>query len=338
MRFLTTWFITRKGVYCPTLMGLSLLLSGCNSALLDPQGSIGLAQKDLIITATWLMLLVVVPVFVMIVAFAWRYRANNHKATYAPEWAHSSAIEVVVWSVPIAIIATLAVITWRSSHALDPRQPIITSPPQATLNIEVVALDWKWLFIYPDYGVASVNELAFPVNTPVRFHLTSQSVMNSFFMPQLGSQLYAMGGMQNVLHLVADRPGRYPGMSANYSGNGFSGMKFTAVVDDQAGFEAWLEQAKLAPEALNWAQYTHLSTPSQNHPVTHYGAVSPQLYQAILRQYMNMEDKPHELKGQTPPQFATSSDFGFVAQRPSRSLIQPLRPPSPPSSRTQKDF
>ena len=306
------------------LLGLCLLLSGCRTAVLDSKGAIGLAQKDLILTATWLMLLVVVPVFIMIAAFSWRYRARNQQATYAPNWAHNNAIEAVVWGIPIAIIAVLAVVTWRSSHALDPRQPLINPTDQAVINVEVVSLDWKWLFIYPDYGVASVNELAFPVHTPVRFHITSQSVMNSFFIPQLGSQLYAMGGMQNVLHLVANEPGHYLGMSANYSGNGFSGMKFTAIVADQAGFDTWIQQAKAAPAVLNWAQYQALSMASQNHPVTHYGQVSPRLYQAILRQYMYMADQSHEDSAQEGSPFATSSDFDFAAKRPNRTLIQPL--------------
>lgn len=301
-------------------------LSGCSSALMNPKGPIGMAQRDLIITATWLMLIVVIPVFIMIVSFSWRYRASNKRATYAPNWAHSNAIEAVVWLVPIVIIAILGTITWRSTHELDPRRPIISADARKTINVQVIALDWKWLFIYPDYGVASVNELALPVNTPVRFDITSNSVMNSFFIPQLGSQLYSMGGMQNTLHLIAAETGRYPGLSANYSGNGFSGMKFMTLVDEQADFDAWIRQAQASSQTLNWASLQTLAETSQNHPVSHYATVTPGLYQGILGQFMRMNPTGHADIDAAQRAMATSSNSGFAAKRPSLNGLQTTQP------------
>ena len=198
----------------------STLLGGCSFTVLDPKGQIGADERSIIVTATGLMLIVVVPVIVLTLAFAWRYRASNKASVYAPDWAHSTRIEAVVWSVPCAIVAALAVLAWTSSHKLDPYRPIASTAKPIT--IEVVSLDWKWLFIYPGLHMATVNQIAFPVNVPVNFHITSGSVMNSFFIPQLGGQVYAMAGMQTQLHLIADAAGSYDGISGNYSGAGFS--------------------------------------------------------------------------------------------------------------------
>ena len=185
---------------------LLLPLAGCNQLeLMNPKGSIGTQEKDLILIALGLMLLVVIPVMVLTVAFAWRYRESNTRATYAPKWAHSTGIEAVVWSIPCVIVATLAVLVWKTTHSLDPYRPLESDV--APVNVEVVALNWKWLFIYPDYGVATVNRLPIPVGTPINFRLTSESIMNSFFIPQLGSQIYAMAGMETQLHLIADQAG-----------------------------------------------------------------------------------------------------------------------------------
>ena len=194
-------------------LAAALLLSGCRWAVLDPKGPIGLQERSIILTATVLMLIVVVPVIALILIFAWRYRASNEKADYRPNWSHSSRIEAVVWLIPCAIIAALGVITWRSSHSLDPYRPLTSGV--APIRIDAVALDWKWLFIYPDQKVATVNEVAFPANVPVEFHITSATVMNAFFIPQLGSQIYAMAGMQTQLHLLASEAGTYQGLSSN---------------------------------------------------------------------------------------------------------------------------
>lgn len=210
-----------------SLIAGTVLLSGCDSALLDPKGQIGLEQRSLILTAFGLMMIVVIPAVLMAVGFAWKYRASNKDAKYSPNWSHSNKVEAVVWTVPILIILFLAVLTWKTTHALEPSKPLVHD--EKPITIEVVSMDWKWFFIYPEQGIATVNEIAFPANVPVHFKVTSNSVMNSFFIPRLGSQIYAMAGMQTQLHLIADEAGTYDGISASYSGPGFSGMKFKAI-------------------------------------------------------------------------------------------------------------
>jgi len=257
-----------------------MLLGGCNMEILSPKGDIGMQERTLLFTTTGLMLIVVIPVIVMILAFAWKYRASNTKADYQPKWAHSTAIEVVVWSVPCIIVAILAVITWRSTHALDPYKPLVSEHKPVT--IEVVSLDWKWLFIYPEYDIATVNEIAFPVDVPVNFRITSATVMNSFFIPQLGSQIYSMAGMETKLHLNAREIGTYAGISANYSGGGFSGMRFKAHAMSQEGFDNWIKEAKAAPGALTPEVYAELTKRSEHNPVVKYSSVPPSMFEYIL--------------------------------------------------------
>lgn len=263
-----------------TVLGAVMLLGGCDAALLDPKGPIGLAQRNMIITAFVVMLLVVIPVIFMTFWFAWKYRATNKEATYAPNWAHSNKLEAVVWGVPIIIIVVLSIITWHYTHVLSPQRPIESD--RKPVNVEVVSLDWKWLFIYPDLGIASVNELALPVGTPVKFSLTSATAMNSFFIPQLGSQLYAMGGMSNKLWLQADEPGVYRGTGANFTGNGFSGMQFNAYGKSPEDFQAWVDKVKESHENLDMNRYNQLAEPSMHQPVEYFSAVQPNLYQSIL--------------------------------------------------------
>ena len=265
--------------------------------LLDPVGQIGVDEKNLIITATLLMLLVVVPVILLTLVFAWKYRASNKNATYAPKWSHSTKIEVVIWTVPILIIIALGVITYKSTHALDPYRPIESDVKPVT--IEVVAMDWKWLFIYPEQGIATVNKIVFPANTPVNFRITSDTVMNSFFIPGLGGQIYAMAGMQTKLHLIANKNAELDGISANYSGAGFTGMKFKAIATSQAEFDAWVSEVKASPKQLDTAEYEALTKPSQNNPVELYSSVKPNLFQTIIDKYEGMKPgKPvqHEKK------------------------------------------
>lgn len=266
-------------------VGAVMLLGGCNMEILSPKGDIGMQERTLLFTATGLMLLVVIPVIFMIVAFAWKYRASNTKADYQPKWAHSTAIEVVVWTVPCIIVAILAVITWRSTHALDPYKPLVSEHKPVT--IEVVSLDWKWLFIYPDYDIATVNEIAFPVDVPVNFRITSASVMNSFFIPQLGSQIYSMAGMETKLHLNAREAGTYAGISANYSGAGFSGMRFKAIATSQEGFDNWVKEAKASPTALTPEVYQELTKRSERNPVAKYASVPPSMFDFILGSTMS---------------------------------------------------
>ncbi|KOF53289.1 MULTISPECIES: ubiquinol oxidase subunit II [unclassified Achromobacter] len=266
-------------------VGAVMLLGGCNMELLSPKGDIGAQEKTLLLTATWLMLLVVVPVIIMVLTFAWKYRASNTKAVYAPKWSHSTAIELVVWTIPVIIVAILAVITWRSTHALDPYKPLASDRKPVT--IEVVSLDWKWLFIYPEYDIATVNEIAFPVDTPVNFRITSASVMNSFFIPQLGSQIYSMAGMETKLHLIAREPGTYAGISANYSGGGFSGMRFKAHATSAEGFDKWVQEAKASGNALTPETYQQLVKPSEHNPVVKYASAPPAMFDYILNSTMS---------------------------------------------------
>jgi cytochrome o ubiquinol oxidase subunit II len=268
-----------------TIPFLLLALGGCNDLeLMDPKGAIGAQEKNLILIALGLMLLVVIPVMVLTVVFAWRYREANTKATYAPKWAHSTKIEVVVWSIPCVIVAFLAVLIWRTTHSLDPYRPLESDA--APVNVEVVALNWKWLFIYPDYGIATVNHLVIPVGTPINFRLTSESMMNSFFIPQLGSQIYAMAGMQTQLHLIADEAGTYAGRSSAFSGPGFSDMHFDTVAMPKERFDGWIKQARSAPAALDEATYKSLEQPSIKTPATTYASVVPGLFDSIVDSFM----------------------------------------------------
>ncbi|WP_265449235.1 ubiquinol oxidase subunit II, partial [Aeromonas salmonicida] len=239
-------FELKRGLGALLLIASASLLTGCDMALMNPKGQIGLEQKSLILTALGLMLIVVIPVIIMAVVFARKYRASNTDAKYTPDWSHSNKIEAVVWTVPVIIVVILATITWKTSHELDPYKPLDSEVKP--ILVDVISLDWKWLFVYPELGIASVNELAFPVNTPVNFRVTSDTVMNSFFIPKLGGQIYAMAGMQTKLHLIANEAGKYDGISSSYSGAGFSGMKFKAIAtQDQAGFDAWVAKVKQSP-------------------------------------------------------------------------------------------
>jgi cytochrome o ubiquinol oxidase subunit 2 len=262
-----------------------LALSGCTHGVLDPKGSVGVAEKALIWTSTWVMLLVVVPVIVLTLWFAWRYRASNQSATYAPKWSHSTAIEIVVWTIPTLIILYLGILTWDSTHKLDPYRPLESQVKP--INVEVVALDWKWLFIYPDLGIATVNQLAIPVGTPVNFRLTSDSVMNSFFIPQLGTQVYAMAGMQTRLHLIADEPGNFEGLSANFSGKGFSDMKFRTLATSPDDFNAWVAKVRASSDRLDMNTYGTVAEPSEKDPVRYFSTVDPRLFRNIVAKYNN---------------------------------------------------
>ncbi|MBV8041437.1 cytochrome o ubiquinol oxidase subunit II [Pluralibacter sp.] len=269
-----------------SLIAGAVLLSGCDSALLDPKGQIGLEQRSLILTAFGLMLIVVIPAVLMAVGFAWKYRASNNDAKYTPNWSHSNKVEAVVWTIPILIILFLAVLTWKTTHALEPSKPLVHD--EKPVIIEVVSMDWKWFFIYPEQGIATVNEIAFPANVPVQFKVTSNSVMNSFFIPRLGSQIYAMAGMQTNLHLIANEAGTYDGISASYSGQGFSGMKFKAfATPDRTAFDQWVAKVKASADTMNdMAAYDKLAAPSENNKVEYFSSVKPNLFVDVINKFM----------------------------------------------------
>ncbi|WP_354687299.1 ubiquinol oxidase subunit II [Cupriavidus necator] len=262
----------------------SALLGGCNLELLTPKGSVGEQEKSLILISLFVMLMVVIPVIVLTLWFAWRYRETNTSATYAPKWAHSTKIEIVVWGIPCVIVASLAVLIWDSTHKLDPYRPLESQVKP--VQVDVIALNWKWLFIYPEYGVASLNQLAIPVGTPINFRITAESMMNSFFIPQLGSMVYAMAGMQTRLHLIADQPGTYLGQSAAYSGPGFSDMHFKTLATSREAFDAWIQSARASAQALDLKTYRTLEQPSSKDPVALYATVAPKLFEQVVDKYM----------------------------------------------------
>jgi cytochrome o ubiquinol oxidase subunit 2 len=277
--------LSRRGLLLLPL----ILLAGCNTVVMNPSGDIASQQGRLIVVSTILMLLIIVPVIALTIWFAWRYRKNNTTARYEPDWDHSTQLELVIWGAPLLIIIALGLLTWISTHTLDPYRPLSRLdanrpiPADAkTLTVEVVALDWKWLFIYPEQGIATVNELAAPVDMPIRFKITSSAIMNSFFIPALAGQIYAMPGMQTSLNAVINRPGEYDGFSANYSGAGFSDMKFKFHGMTAENFDNWVKTTKAASGKLDRADYLQLEKPSEKEPVRYYGAVDPSLYHAIL--------------------------------------------------------
>ncbi|WP_457913418.1 ubiquinol oxidase subunit II [Candidatus Gillettellia adelgis] len=270
---------------------VTMFLSGCHHmVLMHPKGMISIEQRTLIITVITLILIVVIPVIFMAFIFFWKYRSSNKDAQYCPNWEYSNKIEVVVWTVPIIIITILSIITWKTTHELDPFKPIVNN--KKPLIIEVVSLDWKWLFIYPKQGVAVVNELAFPKDVPVEFKITSNSVMNSFFIPQLGGQIYAMAGMQTKLHIIGNEAGKYAGLSSNYSGHGFSGMKFTAIVTPtEDDFKKWIIKVKTSLNHLNTvSDFNILATPSENNPVEYFSSIKRNLFKDTIAKFIGDMD------------------------------------------------
>ncbi|WP_410010564.1 ubiquinol oxidase subunit II [Phyllobacterium zundukense] len=270
------------------LLPLFASVTACNAVVMNPSGDVAVQQRDLVIISTVLMLLIIVPVMILTVFFAWRYRQSNTDAPYDPDWDHSTQLELLIWAAPLLIVICLGAVTWMATHLLDPYRALGPSPGEAVseatkpLEVEVVALDWKWLFIYPEYGVATVNEMAAPVDRPIEFRLTSSSVMNSFYVPALAGQIYTMPGMQTKLSAVINHPGVYQGFSANYSGAGFSGMRFAFRGLPTADFDKWVADVKAQGSALDRNIYLQLEQPSENDPVRRYATVDPELFGAVL--------------------------------------------------------
>ncbi|MEP7453695.1 ubiquinol oxidase subunit II [Phyllobacterium sp. SB3] len=271
------------------LLPFLALLTACNAVVMNPSGDVAVQQRDLVVISTVLMLIIIIPVMLLTVFFAWKYRQSNTDAPYDPEWDHSTQLELIIWAAPLLIIICLGAVTWMATHLLDPYRPLgRISPGKAVsetvkpLQVEVVALDWKWLFIYPEYGIASVNEMAAPVDRPIDFRLTSSAVMNSFYIPALAGQIYTMPGMQTKLSAVINHPGEYQGFSANYSGAGFSGMRFAFHGLPDEGFEKWIADVKSKGTALDRMTYLQLEQPSEKVPVQHYASVDPELFSAVL--------------------------------------------------------
>jgi cytochrome o ubiquinol oxidase subunit 2 len=279
------------GPRCLAVCAAMLVTSCRQTGVMDPQGPIAAAERLLLINATEIMLVVVVPVVLATLGFAWWYRASNARASRSLDWQYQGSIEFVVWSIPALVVILLGGVCWIGAHQLDPRAPI---PADAKpLRVYVVSLDWKWLFIYPDQGIAAVNELTIPAGTPVEFYLTSATVMNSFFVPQLGSQIYTMPGMTTHLNLLADKPGAYPGLSANFSGDGFSDMQFTVTAVSAGDFDGWVAKTRGAGSALDDPGYAQLTKASSAVPPVTYRSVDPKLFDRIVDQTALAPEKAH---------------------------------------------
>lgn len=265
------------------LVVLTLLLQGKTVALLQPAGSIAEQQKDLMLFAAALSLVVIIPVFTLLGYILWKYRDGNAKANYRPNWDSSKKLETIWWGLPFAIITILAVVTYQTSHSLDPYKQLSSNKEPVT--IQVVSLQWKWLFLYPDQKIATINHLKIPKDTPINFEITSDAPMNSFWIPQLGGQVYAMTGMETKLHLIADKVGTYEGRSANISGEGFAGMTFTVDAVDESSFDSWIKSVKKTPDYLNGEGYAELTKPSHNNPIAVYADYNSSLYDDIITKY-----------------------------------------------------
>ena len=290
----------RAGLLRWPVVCAAVLVASCHqTGVLDPQGPIASAELLLLLNSTAIMLVVVVPVILATFAFAWWYRSSNARASRSLDESYEGRAEFVVWSIPALIVILLGGVIWIGSHQLDPRAPIPADTKP--LQVEVVALDWKWLFIYPEQGVAAVNQLVIPAGTPVHFRLTSATVMNSFFVPQLGSQIYTMGGMTTHLNLLADEPGEYPGFSANFSGDGFAEMRFIAKAVPAGDFNSWVTQVLGGGSALDDASYGQLAKPSKAVPPMTYRSVEPNMFERIIDETTAVPEKARAGATWCPP-------------------------------------
>jgi len=276
-------------------LALSAPLAACSGGVLDPQGPVGAGNAKILLNALWIMLAIVVPTILAMLIFVWWFRASNTRAQYRPDWVYSGRIELIVWGIPLLVIMFLGGLIWIGSHELDPFKPI--SPERPPTKVQVVSLDWKWLFIYPEQGVASVNELVVPAGVPIHFSLTSATVMNMFFIPQLGSMIATMNGMVTQLHLQADGPGDFYGQSAQYSGDGFSDMHFTMRAVAQDDFARWVSTVQQAGPNLDRAAYASLSRQSGNVQPFTYRTVEPDLFQAVASQQIPPGKGPQTGRG-----------------------------------------
>jgi cytochrome o ubiquinol oxidase subunit 2 len=289
-QFWTPWRIVASIAGLLVIGGLvaTLYLQGKNLGVLDPAGSVGVKEKNLMIVTLLLSAIVVIPVYVMLIVFPIRYREGNHKAVYTPEVDGNRWLETLWWGIPIVIIGILGVITWVSSHELDPGKALASNVPP--IRVQVVALQWKWLFLYPDQRIATVNELKIPAGTPVNFQITADAPMSGFWIPQLGTQTYAMTGMSMPLHLVADHPGTYRGTNSNINGKGYADMSFDVVaLDSRRDFDDWVKSIVDSPKHnhIEWTEYQQLVKPNIPKTVTYYHLHDDNLYTRIVKQYMH---------------------------------------------------
>jgi len=312
------------------------LLAGCNLVVLNPAGDVAAQQGRMVVIATMLMLLIIVPVIFLILFFAWRYRQGSRHAEtdYAPDWNHSTKLELVIWAAPLVIIIALGALTWIGTHKLDPYRPLdriaAGKPVPADvkpLEVQVVALDWKWLFFLPEQGIATVNELAAPVDRPIRFKLTSSSTMNAFYVPDLAGMIYTMPGMQTELNAVINRPGEYRGMSSHYSGSGFSGMHFKFLGVSDEGFRQWVAKAKAEGKPLTLEAYRTLARPSERNPVERFSAIAPGLFQRVLNLCTEEGQRcMHEVMAQDERRGRSRVNEALFASAAAQSICTPGMP------------
>mgnify|MGYP000902692381 CR=1 FL=1 len=273
-----------------TLLGVIALMviaaQGGTMQMIDTKGIVGDQQRDLLFLAVAIMLIVIIPVFFLAFFIPLRYREGNKKATYKPEWGSSKRLELIWWGVPVLIVGVLSFITWQTSHSLDPYRPLVSDKKQ--LEVQVIALQWRWLFLYPEQQVASIDELVIPVDRPVEFTITSDAPMNSFWIPQLGGQIYAMSGMSTKLHLIADETGDYRGTSANLSGEGHADMNFLAKARSVSEFNAWVKSAKQSTP-LTSSLYEELRKPTRDPATSTYVLYDTTLYDSVINRYMGSE-------------------------------------------------
>lgn len=280
------WILNRGMLYTGAALLLTGFLSGCvadSMPILFPKGPIALAERNLIFIATAIMLLVLIPVYIMIVTFLWRYREHGGKGEHSPEWGSSPVIETFVWGGPTVIIIVLGYFLWVDTHKLNPYKALMST--QEPFEVNVIGQDWKWLFLYPEQGIATVNELAFPSGRPLRLKITSDTVMNSFIIPALGGQIYAMAGMTTQLHLLADEPGRFRGRNYQYSGDGYADQFFYAIAMTDEEFSTWESNVKRSSSALDAAAYAQLRKPSVANPITYFSSYQADLFQTIISKY-----------------------------------------------------
>jgi cytochrome o ubiquinol oxidase subunit 2 len=274
---------SRRAFLGRVVLVLPLALAGCGPSILDPRGPIGMAEKSILIDSLAIMLAIVIPTIVAILGFAFWFRASNPRAQYMPHFVYSGRIEMIVWSIPLLTITLLGGVIWIGSYELDPARPI--GSPAPALEVQGISLDWKWLFIYPDQGVAAVNQLVIPAGIPVHFSLTSASVMNAFFIPQLGSMIYTMNKMTTNLNLQADTPGTFYGESSHFSGDGFPTMHFDVKALPAAEFTGWVDATRNAKgPALDPPAYRELAKQSMGVAPFTYREIDPQIYQMIVTQ------------------------------------------------------
>ena len=271
---------TKRAVRAAILAAIAISLAACNRGVFDPVGPVAAQEKQLLINSTAIMLAIIIPTMIATVAIAFWFRRGNSKAEYRPDWEYSGAIELVVWAIPVLTIMLLGGIAWIGSHDLEPSKPLKSANPP--INVQVVSMDWKWLFIYPDEGIATVNQLVVPAGTPVNFKLTSATVWNVFWAPQMGSMIYTMPRMTTRLNLQADRQGVFEGRSGHFSGDGFSGMEFKVHSVPRAQFAAWAQGAHGKGAVLDGRGYAELSKPSSYVKPMIFGTVAPGLFDAIV--------------------------------------------------------